>query len=160
MIPAYLSIPIFFILILLLNYLYYYLRYGNIDTEQKRTEFMNNVMGTMFITLALLKISDLNKFSDIFQQYDIISKSFPSYSKIFPFIEFLIGFLFLSHSYAPYIYYLALIFVGSNLISIISALMSNSTIPCGCFGGWLNLKLSYISVFENIFMLLMVYLLL
>ncbi len=157
MLTSFITLMLFFLLIFMLSYIYFYIKNGNIDTKQKRIEYMNNTMGIMFIALACLKIFNLTDFSEIFKQYDLISQSLPVYSKVYPFIELLLGFLFLNQAYIPYIYYITLLVISSNLISTFLALATGVSLPCGCMGGLINLKLSYLSVLENMLMLIMLF---
>ena len=157
MLTTFITLMLFFLLIFMLSYIYFYITKGNIDTKQKRIQYMNNTMGIMFIVLACLKIFNLTEFSEIFKQYDLISQSLPFYSKLYPFIELLLGFLFLHQSYIPYIYYITLLVISSNLISTLLILRTGASLPCGCMGGLINLKLSYLSVLENMLMLIMLF---
>ena len=64
---------------------YYYTNY------YKNNSINKNFMGFIFIFFGLLKLYDLNKFVNIFSKYDIISKKFPFYAFLYPFIEIFIG---------------------------------------------------------------------
>ena len=61
-------ISFIFISVFLINYIY--IKISKKDTKNIKTNFMGSIL-TLF---GLAKLYDLKKFSNIFQQYDIISK--------------------------------------------------------------------------------------
>lgn len=143
------------ILIILLNYLYLY---NKQDKKIIKRDLMNNIMGSIFLIFGILKLFDLKKFKEIYSKYDLISKNIPIYGYLYPFIEIAIGIAY----FKKYkINKLNIITGFLMIISIISVSMSISlgqNLRCGCLGSFLHIPLSYITLFENISMLIMIYL--
>lgn len=147
----------FIIFIYIINYVYI----GNIDNEIKKKEYMNNVVGTFFLVLGILKLYNLNKFVEIYSKYDIISKNTKLYGYSYPFIEILLGIHYLKKTHIPLIYYISSILILISIVSIVIYLLyGDGDLLCGCMGSFFNLPLSYVTITENIIMLIMIFYLL
>ena len=153
----YTVIPLLIISIVVFNIGYFYFYEEDIYSERSKKQIMNNIVGTMFIVFGLLKLSNLQKFAEIFPQYDLIAEKYPTYAYIYPIIELYLGYSFLKMNHIPFIYYFSMILIFLNLISISLSLLNGVTLPCGCIGGYFNLPLSNISLFENLMMFIMIY---
>ena len=92
-ISSFILILILFITIFIINYIY--LTYIKKDTALNeninKTELMNNTMGTILLVFGGLKLFDLQKFSNIFAKYNLISKQIPYYSYFYTFIEIILA---------------------------------------------------------------------
>lgn len=140
-----------FAIICAINYVY--LKYFKENFNNK--ELKNNIMGCVFIIFGVLKIVNLDKFVSIFRKYDIISKQSIYYAYAYPFIEIVIGLSYLN-KYKPYT--TNIITIALMIISIISVSLSinnGDKLRCGCLGSFLHIPLSYVTISENIVMLLM-----
>ena len=153
----YTVIPLLIIFIVIFNVAYFYLHEDEIKSERIQKQIMNNIVGTMFIVFGLLKLSNLQRFAEIYPQYDLIAEKYPTYAFIYPIIELYLGYSFLKMNHIPFIYYFSMILVFINLLGIFISLLNGVSLPCGCIGGYFNLPLSNISLFENLMMIIMVY---
>ena len=59
------------------------------------SEFMLDFMGLFYIVFSFFKMLDLKGFSESFKMYDPLAKRIPIYGWIYPFIETVLGLLFL-----------------------------------------------------------------
>lgn len=131
----------------------YYLNW-NLDTLEKKKTFLHNVVGTVFLLLGIVKLYNLNQFVSIFNKYDIIGSNIPSYGYLFPFLEIILGILFLKQSKIRLLYPFTIILITINILGVINGLQSKYKLKCGCIGSFIDLPLSYLTILENLFILI------
>jgi hypothetical protein len=117
---------------------------------------MAGFMGISLSMLASLKLMDLDSFTDSFQKYDLVTKKFKPYGKIYPFLELAIGLGFLS-GIAPLLTGIASVTVGiSGAISVFKAVyIDKMALNCACVGGNSKAPLGVVSTIENLMMVIM-----
>ncbi len=148
-----------FLIIFIGNYLF--IKYFTAKKEDNTKEhnikdkFLSNSMGSILILFGTLKLYDLNNFSDIFLKYNIISQKFSIYSYIYPFIEIILGVLLFLRYRLRITYILIIILMTISLISVSISLYQYQNLRCGCLGNFFDLPLSYVTISENVVMLLM-----
>lgn len=104
--------------------------------------------------LAVQKLQDLEQFSTMFLNYDLLAQRWVRYSKLYPFGEALAGVLMLAGSLlwlaAP-----VAIFIGTiGAVSVIKAVyVDRRELKCACVGGNSKVPLGAISLTENLMML-------
>lgn len=118
--------------------------------------FMMDFMGIFFIVFGLLKVVDLKGFVDGFQAYDFIAKRFRIYGYSYPFIEIALGGLYL----------LGMMFLWQNILVVIlssigvytayKSIKEEKGIRCVCLGTMFDLPMTWVTIFENALMLIMV----
>lgn len=106
--------------------------------------------------LALLKLQDLEKFSTMFLNYDLLAKRWVPYSYIYPYAEALAGLLMVAGIFHWISIPIAL-FVGSvGAASVFKAVyIDKRELKCACVGGSSNVPLGFVSLTENLFMIFM-----
>lgn len=116
---------------------------------------MSYFMGLFFVTFSLFKMIDLAGFKDAFSTYDLLAKRFPLYAKYYPFLELLLGILYLSQIALTLtnIVTATIMLIGS--IGVLKALMKDQTIQCACLGTALNLPMTKVTLTEDLLMGLM-----
>ena len=144
-------ISFIFISVFLINYIY--IKISKKNTKNIKTNFMGSIL-TLF---GLAKLYDLKKFSNIFQQYDIISKYIPIYSYIYPFIEIILGIHYIKNKNINVINKFTISIMLISIISVFMSLYLGQTLRCGCLGSFFHIPLSYVTLSENILMILMGY---
>ena len=144
-------ISFIFISVFLINYIY--IKISKKKTKNIKTNFMRSIL-TLF---GLAKLYDLKKFSNIFQQYDIISKYIPIYSYIYPFIEIILGIHYIKNKNINLINKFTISIMLISIISVCMSLYLGQTLRCGCLGSFFHIPLSYVTLSENILMILMGY---
>ena len=144
-----------FVIIYIINY--FYLKHKQTNNQQQLDNklLMNNIMGSIFIIFGLLKILNLPKFVEIFNKYDIISQKIPIYAYVYPFIEILLGIAFLKKYKLKPVNYITIFIMVISIISVIISISRGQNLRCGCLGSFLHIPLSYVTITENIVMIIM-----
>lgn len=106
--------------------------------------------------LALLKLQDVEKFSTMFLNYDLLARRWVPYAYIYPFAEGLVGVLMTGHALLVVSIPVAL-FIGSvGAVSVFKAVyIDKRELKCACVGGSSNVPLGFISLTENLMMVAM-----
>jgi hypothetical protein len=147
-----------FTLIYIINYSYL-TYYNNLSGSNSGSldinELMNNMMGSILLVFGSLKLIDLRKFSVIFSKYNLISKHVPYYSYLYPFIEIILAFTLFCRYSLNIVYGLIIILMIISLASVSISLYRGQVLRCGCLGSFFHLPLSYVTISENVVMLLM-----
>lgn len=119
----------------------------------RNKDFLRKYMGAIYLTFGVLKLYDLEKFSKIFNKYDIISKKIKIYPYLYPFIEIILGISLLKNNYTDKILDFTHIFMIISIISVSISLYKGEKLRCGCLGSFFHIPLSYVTLSENIIML-------
>lgn len=103
--------------------------------------------------LALLKLQDVERFSVMFLNYDLLARHWVPYATIYPFAEGLAGILMTAHVLEWLSIPLAL-FVGTiGAVSVFKAVyIDRRELKCACVGGNSNVPLGFVSLTENLMM--------
>ena len=123
-------------------------------------EFMLDFMGLFYIVFSFFKMLDLNGFKMSFVMYDPIAKKVPLYGKIYPFIETVLGLLFLMRFEIDIALIMTLIILGVTTVGVSKALLDKKSIRCACLGTALKLPMTEATFIENAIMILMAVLML
>ena len=106
--------------------------------------------------LALLKLQDIERFSSMFLNYDLLARRWVPYSYIYPFAEGVAGVLMITHRLLWLSVPIAL-FIGTiGGVSVFKAVyIDKRSIKCACVGGSSNVPLGFVSLTENVMMVAM-----
>jgi glutaredoxin len=106
--------------------------------------------------LAVQKLQDLRSFSTMFLNYDLLAKRWVRYGYIYPFAEALAGVLMVAHA-LPIVSVPVALFIGSvGAVSVFKAVyIDRRELKCACVGGNSNVPLGFVSLTENLFMIVM-----
>ncbi|HTV78788.1 MAG TPA: MauE/DoxX family redox-associated membrane protein [Steroidobacteraceae bacterium] len=115
-------------------------------------------IGTTF--LALLKLRDLERFTNMFVGYDLLAQRWIGYAYVYPFGEAAAGIAMLSMPLPPLPRWigaaLALVLGTIGAVSVIKAVyIDRRSIRCACVGGDSNVPLGFVSLTENVLMVAM-----
>lgn len=104
--------------------------------------------------LAYLKLRDIESFSTMFLNYDLLAKRWVRYGYIYPFGEALAGVLMIA-GVGLWLAIPVALFIGSiGAVSVIYAVyIQKRELKCACVGGDSNVPLGFISLTENLFMI-------
>ncbi len=104
--------------------------------------------------LAYLKLRDIESFSTMFLNYDLLAKRWVRYSYLYPFGEALAGVLMIA-GVAMWLAIPVALFIGTiGAVSVFYAVyIQKRELKCACVGGDSNVPLGFISLTENIFMI-------
>jgi glutaredoxin len=106
--------------------------------------------------LAVQKLQDVERFSTMFLNYDLLARKWVPYGRIYPFGEALAGILMvggiLSFISAP-----IALFIGTiGAVSVFKAVyIDKRELKCACVGGGSNVPLGFVSLTENLMMIVM-----
>lgn len=104
--------------------------------------------------LAMLKLQDVEKFSTMFLNYDLLAQRWVPYSYIYPFAEFAAGALMTAHL-PNWLSIPVAAFIGTvGAASVFYAVyVKKRELKCACVGGSSNVPLGFVSLTENLFMI-------
>lgn len=119
------------------------------------TALMPDFMGLFFVGFAFFKLLDLKGFAESYRSYDIITKQWPTWGYIYPFVELLLGMLYL-HQITPFWTNIATLMVmGLSIIGVIQSVLQKRKIKCACLGTGFNLPMSTVTIIEDGLMIVM-----
>jgi len=106
--------------------------------------------------LALLKLQNVESFSAMFLNYDLLAKRWVPYSYIYPFAEALAGLLMIA-GVLTWLSVPVALFIGSvGAASVLKAVyIDRRELKCACVGGSSNVPLGFVSLTENVMMIAM-----
>ena len=117
--------------------------------------FMVDFMGLFFIVFSFFKLLDLKGFVSSFKMYDPLANKIPLYALIYPFLEVILGLLFLFRIGIQFSLWMTVIVLGITTIGVTRSLLSKQNITCACLGSVLNLPMTLATFIENAIMILM-----
>ncbi len=106
--------------------------------------------------LALQKLMDVDSFSTMFLNYDLLAQRWVRYGYIYPFAEGFAGILMISGALMWLSVPVAL-FIGTvGAVSVFKAVyIDKRELKCACVGGNSNVPLGFVSLTENLMMMAM-----
>ena len=121
------------------------------------TNAMLDFMGLFYIIFSFFKILDIKGFSISFRMYDPLAKKVPLYGIIYPFIEILLGIMFLTRVEVELAIILTIIVLGITTIGVTQTLLNKKSISCACLGTTLKLPMTEATFIENALMIIMAF---
>jgi glutaredoxin len=106
--------------------------------------------------LAVQKLQDIESFSTMFLNYDLLAQKWVPYGKVYPFGEALAGVLMTAGTLVWLSAPVALIIGTIGAVSVIKAVyIDKRELKCACVGGDSSVPLGFISLTENLAMMFM-----
>ncbi|MGL4440788.1 MAG: MauE/DoxX family redox-associated membrane protein [Bosea sp. (in: a-proteobacteria)] len=106
--------------------------------------------------LAMLKLQDIESFSSMFLNYDLLAKRWVPYAYIYPFAELGAGVLMAAGVLMWVSIPVALVIGGIGAVSVFKAVyVDKRDIKCACVGGSSRVPLGFVSLTENVMMVAM-----
>lgn len=110
-------------------------------------------IASLMVLLAMLKLQDIEKFSLMFLNYDLLAKRWVPYASVYPWAEFIAGALMLAGVLHAVSIPLALVIGGIGAASVIKAVyIDRRELKCACVGGDSKVPLGPVSLLENLLM--------
>lgn len=104
--------------------------------------------------LALQKLQDVERFSIMFLNYDLLAQRWVPYGKLYPFGEALAGILMTAGSVLWLASPVAIVIGTIGAVSVIKAVyIDKRELKCACVGGDSKVPLGFVSLTENLLML-------
>ena len=106
------------------------------------------------VVLALLKLQNVESFSAMFLNYDLLAKRWVPYSYVYPYAEALAGVLMIAGA-LRWISVPVALFIGTvGAVSVFKAVyVDRRELKCACVGGSSNVPLGFVSLTENLMMI-------
>lgn len=107
--------------------------------------------------LALQKLQDVERFSTMFLNYDLLAQRKVGYGYVYPFAEAAAGILMIAGGTAALIGSPIALFIGTiGAVSVYKAVyVDKRDLKCACVGGNSNVPLGFVSLTENLVMMAM-----
>lgn len=108
------------------------------------------------VVLALLKLQNIETFSTMFLNYDLLARRWVPYSYVYPFAEGAAGVLMVAGALTWLSVPVALFIGGIGAVSVFKAVyIDKRELKCACVGGSSNVPLGFVSLTENLMMIAM-----
>ena len=129
-----------------------WLRFGTLADLSAIPTFI----ATAMCLLAMLKLQDVEKFSTMFLNYDLLARRWVPYGYVYPFAELGAGVLMLAGVLTWLSAPVALFIGGIGAVSVFKAVyVDKRELKCACVGGSSNVPLGFVSLTENLMMIAM-----
>jgi hypothetical protein len=112
-------------------------------------------MGCFFVIVALLKLLDLPWFVEAYGQYDLIAMQYRWWWWVYPFVELLIGVLFLLTYQVEFLAGVTLILMIIGTVGVSQKLLADEQFRCACLGTTLDIPLTSLTLVEDLLMAVM-----
>jgi len=119
------------------------------------TNAMIDFMGLFYIIFSFFKILDIKGFSTSFRMYDPLAKKITIYGYIYPFIEILLGLMFLNRVEVNIALLITILILGITSAGVTQTLLNKRSINCACLGTTLKLPMTEATFIENAIMIIM-----
>ena len=119
------------------------------------TNAMLDFMGLFYIIFSFFKILDIKGFSTSFKMYDPLAKKITIYGYIYPFIEILLGLMFLTRIEVNIALLITIVILGITSAGVTQTLLDKRSINCACLGTTLKLPMTEATFIENAIMIIM-----
>lgn len=150
--PTYQPVIAVFAVTALLALAVSYAMSGNPFTVQAAEWFISFSM----VVLAILKLQNVEAFSTMFLNYDLLAKRWVRYGYVYPFAEAGAGLLMSAHA-LNWLSIPVALFIGTiGAVSVFKAVyIDKRELKCACVGGDSNVPLGFVSLTENLMMVAM-----
>ncbi|WP_238364005.1 MauE/DoxX family redox-associated membrane protein [Mesobacterium pallidum] len=127
-------------------------QYGTVFTLRAVEWFISLSM----TVLAIQKLQDIESFSTMFLNYDLLARRWVPYGKLYPFGEALAGILMTAGALTWLSVPVALVIGGIGAVSVVKAVyVDRRELKCACVGGASTVPLGFVSLTENVMMMAM-----
>lgn len=116
---------------------------------------MRHFMAGFFLVFSFFKLLHLKGFADSYAMYDLVTARWRSWGYIYPFLELILGFLYLTNSFPLYTNWITIVVLGVGSLGVIKSNWNKEEIQCACLGDVFNLPMSTITIVENVAMITM-----
>lgn len=129
---------------------------GSFHIGQSMTYFMAG----FFLVFSGFKLIDVNGFAEGYRTYDLIAQKIPQYGYMYPFIELLLGLLYVARVVSPFVNICTAVLMGVSGIGVGIKIAKREKFQCACLGTFLNVPLTNVTVIEDFGMAIMALLML
>ncbi len=112
-------------------------------------------MGIFFVTFGTFKFIGYEMFTEMFPSYDVLAARSRAYTYAYPFIELLLGVLYIVNAIPMIRDVVTLTLMSVSAYGVYNSVKAHGNIKCACLGNVIKLPLSTVSLSENVLMALM-----
>lgn len=116
---------------------------------------MNHFMAGFFLVFSFFKLLNLAAFADAYAGYDIVAARWRGYGFAYPFIELALGAAYLTGFQPLATNAVTLVVLGVSTVGVVKSLLARRKIRCACLGSVFNLPMSYVTLTEDLLMVVM-----
>lgn len=116
---------------------------------------MRHFMAGFFIIFGFFKLLNLEGFAISYSMYDIVAAKWKGWGYIYPFVEVLLGILFLINVAPVFTNVATILVLGISSIGVIRSVLDQQKIKCACLGDVFNLPMSTVTIVEDLSMISM-----
>jgi hypothetical protein len=120
---------------------------------QQAPDYMSHFMGFVLVLFGLIKLGDIPGFAQGFAQYDPIARKSITYATVYPFIEILLGILFIGQLFIFPATLVSLVIYSFSLLGTFQSVRNKQELHCVCLGTYFKLPLSTVTILEATFMI-------
>lgn len=117
--------------------------------------WMRHFMAAFFLVFSFFKLMDLPAFALSYSTYDVLARRWLGWGYAYPFIELVLGILFLVNFYPIFTTAATLGVMGLSTVGVAQSLLAKRQIQCACLGAVFNLPMSTITLVEDLLMVAM-----
>ena len=117
--------------------------------------WMQYFMAGFFLVFSFFKLLDIPAFAASYSSYDVIARKWFGWGYVYPFVELMLGILFLLNIYPLATNVLTFLVMGVSSIGVIQSIRAKRKIKCACLGAVFNLPMSTITLIEDLLMVTM-----
>jgi Methylamine utilisation protein MauE len=117
--------------------------------------WMSQFMAGFFLVFSAFKLLDIRGFAEGYSTYDLLAKRWYTYGYIYPFIELILGILYLTQLLPTATQMATIIIMGFSSIGVINSLLKKQKFQCACLGTILKVPLSSITLIEDLTMVVL-----
>ena len=142
-------------LVAVIGYIFGLTAFTAVLTEVTVQSLLAYNMGYFFIIFSLFKVIDLPGFAMGYHEYDIISKRWYAWGYVAPFVELLLGSLYVLRVDAPLLHIVTIVFSLVVCVGVGIKLAKREAFYCACLGTVLKVPLTKVSLVEYAVMAVM-----
>ena len=117
--------------------------------------WMRHFMAGFFLVFSFFKLLNLSGFANAYRMYDIVAEKWKFWGYLYPFVELMLGILYLINIVPFYVNLTTVIVLGVSSVGVIKSNLKKEQIKCACLGDVFQLPMSTVTIFEDLSMVLM-----
>lgn len=114
--------------------------------------WMRHFMAGFFLVFSFFKMLDVPAFAASYSSYDVLARRWSGWGYAYPFVELVLGILFLLDFQPVWTNALTLLVMGISTVGVAQSLLKKRRFQCACLGAVFNLPMSHITLFEDLLM--------
>lgn len=113
---------------------------------------MKLFMGIFFIVFGGFKVINLKGFVNAYQDYDLIAQKSRAYAFVYPFLELLLGVLYLGGIFMLVTNIITFVIMSIGALGVYIKLRKKEEIMCACLGDVFKVPMTWVTLLEDVAM--------